>query len=456
MKTKIFCIIFCVVIMMSCVVMPTFAYTPTNFDVEAEGALLINPDTDDCIYSKNADKRLYPASLTKLMTALLLYENTSDLDGEILTVSEKAIKLLQGTDSSIGGLKVGEQVTARQMLYILLLSSANDGANVIAEHVSGTIEAFVALMNKRASELGMANTHFMNAHGLHNTEHYTTVNDMYLLTKKFLTIPVLKEVAYSVKYEMPATNMSSARIYTTTNFLLLNNGQKCTAEKYKNQPYYYKYANGIKTGYTDPAGRCLISTATKEGMTYVCILMNSPVYENEQSKNNKIRVEFGDTKALYEWAFNEFEYKTVLQGGEIIGEAPVDLAWDIDFVSVSAKQSLSAIVPKVADSSTVSTVIRWYSDVYDAPIKKGDEVGECDVIFAGQVLGTVKLVASQNIERSNTMFLISKIQQGFNAVIHSVAFYVIAGIVVLFVLVFVITCVVINMPKKRKKKRRRY
>ncbi len=452
MKTKIFCVLFCVVILLSCVALPAVAYTPTNFDVDAEGALLVNPDTDDVIYSKNADKKLYPASLTKLMTALLLYENTSDLDDEILTVSEKALKLLQGTDSSIGGLKVGEQVTARQMLYILLLSSANDGANVIAEHVGGTIDAFVALMNQRASQLGMSNTHYVNAHGLHNTEHYTTVNDMYILTKKFLSVPVLKEVAYSVKYQMPATNISGARTYTTTNFLLLNNGQKCTAEKYKNQSYYYKYANGIKTGYTDAAGRCLISTATKNGMTYVCILMNSPVYEDAQNKRNKIRIEFGDTKALYEWAFNEFEYKTLLQGGEIIGEAPVDLAWDIDFVSVAPKQSFSAIVPKVADSSTVSTSIRWYNDVYDAPIKKGDEVGECDVIFAGEVLGTVKLIASQDIERSKMMHFMRNVEQGFNAVVHSTAFYIIVGIIVAGVLIFVITCILLNMPKRRKRR----
>ncbi len=453
MKTKIFCVLICAFAMLSVLVLPAYAYTPTNFDVDAEGVLLVNPDTDGVLYSKNADKRLYPASLTKLMTALLLYENTNDLDDEIITVSENAIKLLQGTGSSMGGLKVGEQVTVRQMLYILLLSSANDGANAIAEHVSGNIDAFVALMNKRATDLGMTNTKYMNAHGLHNTEHYTTVNDMYLLTKEFLSNPVLKEVAFSTQYKMPATNKSQARTYTSTNFLLLNNGQKCSAEKYKNEPYYYKYAKGIKTGYTDPAGRCLISSATKDGMTYVCILMNSPVYEDAENKRNKIRLEFGDSKALYEWAFNEFEYKTVLQGGEIIGEAPVDLAWDIDFVSVAPQQSLSAIVPKVADSSTISTTIRWYNEVYEAPIKKGDVVGECDVIYAGEVLGTVKLVASQDIERSNVMYFMRGVERGFNAVVHSPIFYVVIGIIVVGILIFIIICVVLNTPRRR---RRRY
>ncbi len=451
MKRKIFCVLFCIILVVGFAVVPAAAYVPTDFEVDAEGVILANPDTDDVIYAKNADKRLYPASLTKLMTALLLYENVSDLDAEILTVSKNALKLLQGTDSSVGGLKEGEQVTARQMLYILLLSSANDGSNVIAEHIGGSIEGFVAMMNSRASELGMESTHYMNAHGLHDVEHYTTPNDMYKLTKKFLEVPVLKEVAYTAKYEMPATNKSAKRTYTTTNFLMLNNGQKCTAEKYKNEPYYYKYASGIKTGYTDPAGRCLISTASKNGMTYLCILMNSPVYDSENSKK-KIRLEFGDSKALYEWAFNEFEYKTVLQSGEIIGEAPVELAWDIDFVSVVPEKSLSAIVPKVADSSTVTKTVRWYKETYDAPIKKGDVLGECDVLYAGEVLGTVKLVASQDIERSDMMHMMRGTGRFFDAMVRSPIFYVFIGLIVLGVLIFIITCVVLNSPKKRKRR----
>ena len=113
----------------------------------------------------------------------------------------------------------------------------------------------------------------------------------------------------------------------------------------------------------------------------MCILMNSPVYEN----GRKIRVEFGDSKALYEWAFNDFEYKTVLNTEEIVGEAPVDLAWDTDYVSAVPEDSLSTIVPKVADNSTVSLDITWYQDTYSAPITKGEVLGECDVVYAGEV-----------------------------------------------------------------------
>ena len=451
MFKRIFCVCFCIIFIFSVLIVPTSAYTPTNFEVSAEGALIANLDTGNILYSKNADKKLYPASLTKLMTALVFYESVSDLDGEIITVSENAINSLQGTDSSTGGLKIGEKLTARQMLYVLLLSSANDGANAIAEHVSGSVDAFVEKMNQRATELGLTGTKYANAHGLHDPMHYTTVNDMHILTKKFLEVDVLKEICYSTKYKLDATNLSNSRTFTTTNFLLLNNGMKCTAEKYKNQAYYYKYAKGIKTGYTDAAGRCLISTASKDGYNYLCILMNCPVYDE---KGKKIRLEFGDTKALYEWAFNDFEYKNVMSSGEIIGEAPVELSWDTDYVSACPAEGLSAMVPKISDSSTVTTNIRWYKKSYDAPIKKGDVLGECDVIYAGEIVDTVTLVAAGDVDRSSIMYMARGITHFFSDTIVSTTFIIIIAIIIVAIIAFIVTCMIINSPKKRRKKRR--
>ena len=452
MFKKIICVIFSIILTVSVLSVPVNAYTPDTFDIDAEGAMLVNMDTGDVLYKKNADKKLYPASLTKLMTAYVLYKNTSDLDKEILTVSEYAINSLQGTDSSTGGLKIGEQLTARQMLYVLLLSSANEGANAIAEHVSGSIDAFCEKMNQQAAELGMTGTHYANAHGLHDPMHYTTVSDMHKLTTAFLEIPELKEVVYSTKYKLEATNKSQARTFTTTNFMLLNNGQKCAAEKYKGQAYYYKYAKGVKTGYTDSAGRCLITTAQKNGYNYMCIIMNSPVYED----GKKIRIEFGDTKALYEWAFEKFEYRTVLNTDEIIGEAPVELAWDTDYVSVIPSESLTAIVPKKSDNSTLGLDINWYKDSYKAPIKKGDVMGECNITYAGEVLGTVNLIAAQDVKRSTLMYIGDSAKKVSSAVFGSKVFLIIVIIILAIILAFLISLVILNSPKRRRRKRRRY
>lgn len=454
MFKKFFCIITVLLTVTLTVIPSVSAYTPTAFEIDAEGALLVNIDTEDILFSKNADKKLYPASLTKLMTALLLYENTEDLDSEVITVSEEAIKSLAGTDSSTGGLKIGEKLTARQMLYVLLLSSANDGANAIAEHVAGNVESFCDKMNEKAAALGMTGTHYANAHGLHDLNHYTTVNDMYKLTKAFLAVDVLKEICYTTRYTLAATNLSKTRTYITTNLLLLNNGEKCTADKYKGEAYYYKYANGVKTGYTDAAGRCLITTASKSGYNYMCILMKCPVYD---SAGKKIRVEFGDTKALYEWAFGDFTYKTVIGTDEIIGEAPVNLAWDTDYVSVIPTSELSAIVPKVADSSTVTTRIKWYKESFDAPISKGEILGECELLYAGEVLGTVTLQASQNVERSTFMYIGSTAKKVASAVFGSPVFYVFLILLILAVAAFIISIIILNSSKhKRKRKKRRY
>lgn len=428
------------------------AYVPSNFEISAEGALLANYDTGDIIYSKNADKKLYPASLTKLMTALLLYENTSDLDAEMLTVSEYALNILLGTDSSVGGLIEGETLTARQMLYVLLLKSGNDSANVIAEHVAGNIVSFVEKMNKRAQELGMTSTHFANAHGLHDTEHYTTPNDMLILTRYVLSIDTLKEICYTSKYKLPATNKSGPRSLNTTNLLLLNDGQKCTHEMYKNQPYYYRYAHGVKTGYTDAAGRCLISTASKNGYTYICIVMNCPVYDE---RGKKIFLHFGDSKALYEWAFNDFHYQTVLKTSTIVAEAPVKMSWDTDFVSATVQEDVSAIVPKASDASTLNIEVRWDKESFSAPIKKGDRLGECDIIYAGENLGTATLVASSDVKRNGVLFVMESIKNFTITVFGSAVFWMIFAVIAVLVAGFFIVCMIINAPTYRRKKRRR-
>ena len=178
--------------------------------------------------------------------------------------------------------------------------------------------------------------------------------------------------------------------------------------------------------------------------------MKCPVYDDN---NRKIRVEFGDTKALYEWAFNEFEYKQILDANQIIGEAPVELSWDTDFVSVCPVDNISAIIPKVADDSTINYTINWSKEVYSAPIKRGEVLGTCDIIYAGEVLDSVTVVAAQDVERSTLIFLITNIKNFFQTVFGSVPFLIVLGVIGLAILIFIITCVIINAPRRR---RRRY
>ncbi|MDO4743442.1 MAG: D-alanyl-D-alanine carboxypeptidase family protein, partial [bacterium] len=416
----------------------------TDFDVRAEGVVLASADKDEILYTKNDSKRLYPASITKLMTALLLIEKTPDLDAEIISVSDNAVKSLYGTGSSVAGLKPGEQYTAKQMLYMLLMVSGNDVALTIAEHVGQTVDGFVDLMNERALELGMVNTHYMNPHGLHDDNHYTTAYDVYLLTKQAITHSIFTEVVATTRYKLPASNMSEPRTLVTTNYLIDYN----TGAFYG---YYYEHATGLKTGYTDEAGRCLVSTADKDGMRYICVLLNSPIYDQNKTM---VRYEFADTKKLFEWAFNDFEYKKIIQAGSSNGigegEVKVKYSWDVDYLQFVPETDFSYILPKDADNSTVTLDVHLKSKTVKAPVKKGEFLGTADVIFAGEVLGTINVVAANSVERSIILYILDCIVM----VLTSVWVKILLLVILFLVVWFVIACIYLNYNKKKSHTKR--
>ncbi len=414
------------------------AYQISGFEVTAQGAILASLDTGDVLFSRNTEKKMYPASLTKVMTALLVIEKSKDLDAEIITVSENAVKSILGTGASSGGLKEGEQITARQAVYYLMLPSANDCANAVAEHFGGDVSGFVNLMNARAEELGMKNTHFANPHGLHDDEHYTTVHDMYILTKHALSQEAFKEAVSQKRYQMPATNKSPAKTLVTTVYMQdLYNGVSPNL--------YYRYAKGVKTGFTDEAGRCLISTATKNGHSYICVLMNCPQETNTRNYN-----EFKESKQLYEWAFNNFEYKTVVDADTPVAEAKVALCWDHDYVTMLVEGGLSAVLPKDADSSTVQIKPIPDKEVFDAPIKKGQRLGTADVVYAGETLGKVNLIAGDSRDANWVLLITRTIKNAFT----STAFKIILLIFVLGLAGFITAIVIMNKGRKKRRRRR--
>ncbi len=433
MKKTFFCLILIVSIIFTSV--SASAYTPTSFDITAESAIMVSLDTGEVVFSKDADVRRYPASLTKIMTALIMLEHIENLDSEIITVTDYDVNSLLGTDSSIGGLKIGEQLTARQMLYYLLMISANDGALAIAEHVGGSIENFVEMMNAKAKELGMNGTHYVNPHGLHDDNHYTTCYDMQLLTKEALKYDAFVEVVKTTRYKMPATNLSKEKLFVTTNMLQ----DPATA-------YYYKYAQGVKTGYTDHAGRCLVSTAKCDGYSYLLVLMKCPVVVN----GKRVRYEFSESKKLYEWIFDNFEYKSIYDSTSILGEASVDLSFESDHVSVVPKVSLSSILPKKADLSTVKVQLKLSKEKFNAPIKKGDDLGVAEISYAGETIGTIEVVAGDSVNGSFVLLIFHYIVLG----LKSTAFKFILGFLALVVFIFIMYTVIINRNRKKRRRTR--
>ena len=228
----------------------------TSLSIDAKSALLIDMDTEQVLYEQAADEQRYPASITKIMTALLTLEavGRGELDlNDVITMDDAALADLT-PDSSTAGLQAGEEITVRNLLYCLLLASANEAANALAIAVAGDIPAFVEQMNQRAQELGMSGTHFVNPHGLHSDDHYTTARDIFKMAKQAMTHATFREIVSTGTYTVPATNLSGERTLYNTNALL-------TSAFYPG--YTYSGTIGIKTGSTGQAGYCV--TAASQG-----------------------------------------------------------------------------------------------------------------------------------------------------------------------------------------------
>ena len=357
------------------------------FEVHAKAAILLDMNTDRIIYEKNLDERVYPASLTKIMTCLVALENGNLSD--IVTIDEGAFTGLDG-NSSTAGLQVGEQLSFNDLLYCLMLSSGNEAANAVAEHIAGSIPDFVRMMNERAYELGCTGTHFVNPHGLHNEEHYTTVNDLVLITKAALKSENFKTITNTAKYELPATNLSEARTLKSTNMLIDNT---------TGNSLYYKRAIGIKTGYTTPAGRCLISCAKGDGMYFLAVICGAATTVLE---SGDVRMEnFPECIRLFDYGFDQFTYVTVISPLYPLAQITVNNSAASQVVSLAPAQEIRLLLPKDYDPELLLIEAEPVSVSVDAPVYSGDVLGTVTVTYDGELLGTSDLLAINDVAKSD-------------------------------------------------------
>lgn len=428
MGKRIFSLILIFVLSFSC--FSVSAYEPSGFDINAKTALLVSLDTDEVIYSKNADTKVYPASITKIMTTLLILESEKFNPEEKITMTKEVLRMISGTGSVVSNLKEGEEITQLDLVYFVLMVSAGDCAYLAAIHYYGSVDAFVDRMNERAVELGLKNTHYVNPIGLHDDDHYTTAEDTYVLAKYALTYKLFKQVCESDRYNLPATNMQGARRLSTTNFL-----------QDKNTNYYYTYAKGVKTGFTDEAGRCLVSTASYNGYNYMCILFGC-------TPNNTKRHEFVNSKDLYRWAFNNFEFKNIANTDNPICEIGVNLSFDADHVPLYVEKSFVSVLPKDADESTITIVPKLDAESVDAPVKKGQKLGTADVIYAEKVIGTVDLVAGNDVKKSTILTILDALKNFFTSS-YMILLYIIIAIAIL---IFIIAVIRLNTKSSKNRK----
>lgn len=368
-----------------------------EYEAGCETALLLELNSGIVVYAKNAESTVYPASLTKIMTCLVAIEYAGkDLD-KLVTVSESALEGIAEAGGEIK-LQAGERMTLRDVLYYLMVWSNNEAGNVVAEYVAGDIPSFISLMNKTARELGCTGTHYANTHGLHDSNHYTTARDLSVITRKALTYELFREIVNTVEYTVPATNLSDARKLTTTNYLILNDGNRYLADDRNYYTYYRSDAMGIKTGYTSAAGRCVISRASDGNMDLLCIIMGA---ETRMMDDGSVRYDnFVEAKKLFNYGFDHFAYaKVAVAGIEPMFQASVDYAQDKRGVVLIPSTDVNCLLPKDYRKEKVTTS---YS-ITDpkglvAPLAQGQKVGTLNVYYDGTLVGSTELETLTAVE----------------------------------------------------------
>ena len=360
-------------------------------NILAQGALLVDMKTGKMVYGKNEHAELYPASLTKVMTALLTLEaiDTGKLTFDQKITAGPIVNTLPADGSTVG-LKEGEVMTVRNLLDCLLIPSANEAACVLAVAVSGSVDAFVDAMNKKASALGCQNTHFVNPHGLHDPGHYTSPWDMYLITTAAMKYPTFMVICDTDRVVVPATNLSKERALLNTNYLICNR----RIPDYKNPE-----AHGVKTGSTSQSGHCLVSTAQRNNKHFLSVVMGA---ERVQEGKRTIIRSFSETTRLFNWGFDNFRYMDLLEDGEPIDEIPVELS-KTDHVTAVAGGSLEALVPAGMKKDLVERTIHLDGETLEAPIEEGQKLGSVTVSYNGIDYGSVDLISSHAAELSKLL-----------------------------------------------------
>ena len=362
-------------------------------EISADAAILIDSSSEKVLYSKNENQKMYPASTTKILTAILTIENCNLND--VVTVPYEAISSIT-SGYSVAALQAGEQLTVEQLLQVMLVHSANDAANVLAFHVSGSIENFAELMNNKGSELGLTNTHFTNPSGMHDENHYTTAYDLAIIMKYCMKNDTFRSLS-SLKYcTIPATNKYDVRVFNTTNELLIYDNRDVSSN------YYYKYAIAGKTGYTTQAKNCLVSVAKKENLELICVVLSAGIYPNNVS------AKFVDTKSIFDYGYNNYTIKKLREKDAIATQIEIGNGTkETRNLDLLISDDLSALVTQDEFDTEFEPQIEFQDNLF-APIAQGQVVGKITYTIDG-IQYSSNLLASHSVEQSGFITIVVQI-----------------------------------------------
>ena len=409
---------------------------PEAFHIAAKAALLVDPDTGEILYEQDAHERLYPASVTKIMTCLLTLEandNGKLSRSRMLTASEEAITSVPPDGSNVG-IQVGEELSVEELLYCIMLSSANEGCNMLAEAIDGSIEAFVEHMNQKARDLGCEDTNFRNPNGLPDVNHYTTAWDLYLITQEARTHPDFMPLVDTIYHQVPETNMSAPRELYTTNYLI---------SSYKTNYYIYQGAHGIKTGSTSAAGYCLVSSAARNDRNVLSVVLGA---ERVVSPEITLTYSFIETAKLFDYGFDNFDRKVLLAADELVGEVGVELSQQQNTVKVHPAQEVERLLPVEMDPvKDVDRIITYDAESVEAPVIKGQVMGQITLQSGDTVYATVDLLADEDVSLSKLL----EFRKNLLEFLHKPTLWIALGGAGVLIIFIVILRAILKSRKKR-------
>lgn len=409
-------------------------------DIVSDAAIVMDATTGQVLYEKNSDVGKYPASITKVITVLIALEHNLNLD-QVVTMSENAIWGIERSSTNIG-LDVGEQLTIRDLMYATMVNSANECAYALAELVGGDVENFAKMMNQKAEELGCKHTHFVTPNGLHDDDHYTTAYDMALIMRAAIQNDQFREIAGTVSYTIPPTNLTDESRPLWTGTKMINPAN----------PYYYEYCEGGKNGYTTDANNTLVTFAKKDGLELICVVLDC----------DGLKYTFSDSKALYNYCYNNYMYFYPLSDfsfstdenetedkNYILNNYYNSLNHEL--INLSVDKNYCMLIHKSTDTTKIEKQINLFDKATD------NTLGEINFLYNGETIGSTPITNGSTALSS----LIENTREDEEVVTKTPfkstllrIICILAGIVILFLLVTALRRIV--QEKRRNERRQRY
>ena len=418
------------------------AYTP-NFDLKARAVYLVNLDSEMVICEQNADEKIEPSALAQLMTVVLALERVEHPESAMATMRGYIQDEMYRQNVSLGGIRLAglyknEEISIKNLTYAVMIRDANEAAMMIADYIGdGSVPYFVEMMNGRAAELGMNNTKFTSPHGLPDPESYTTAKDMAILARHAMTLPGFEALMNATTYDGGPTNVNEHLNWSTTNRLLVGSS-----------PYYNSAVSGIKTAYHQTLGSYAVTLAKKNGYSYLAVLMASAGADTVS--DNDAFSAFDETNRLYNWAFSTFRVKTLLEKGKSFGELPLRLAWGKDFLRIMSADNFTALIPDAIEASSIQYDL-VLPEYVQAPVEKGQLIGEVRLVLAGERIGVVGVVSAESAQASRALLLLDRLL----GLTRTYWFKFIVIFLVVLILLYLALMIVRNRNRRRYGRRRR-